>query len=34
MDPTNTLNIAYINIRGQTGFNLAKQVQIEDFILV
>ena len=32
MDPTNTLNIAYINIRGQTGFNLAKQVEIEDFI--
>ena len=32
MDPTNELRIGFINIRGQTGFNLAKQVQIEDFI--
>ena len=26
------LTISYINIRGQTGFNLDKQFQIEDFI--
>ena len=32
MNPTNNLNIAFINIRGQTGLNLAKQIQIEDFI--
>ena len=32
MDPTNQINIAFINIRGQTGLNLAKQVQLEDFI--
>ena len=28
----NLLNIAYINIRGQTGLNLEKQQQIEHFI--
>ena len=28
----NILNIAYINIRGQTGLNLEKQQQIEHFI--
>ena len=26
------LNLAYINIRGQTGLNIAKQVQIETFL--
>ena len=31
---TDTLNIAFINVRGQTGFNLAKQIQIEEFIKV
>ena len=32
MDPTNKITVAFINIRGQTGFNLAKQFQIEEFI--
>ena len=27
MDHTNQINIAFLNIRGQTGINLAKQVQ-------
>ena len=28
----NTVNIAYLNCRGQTGFNDSKQLQIEKFI--
>ena len=33
MNPTNyILNIAYLNCHGQTGFNLSKQLQIEEFI--
>jgi exonuclease III len=32
MDPTETLNTAFINIRGQTGLTLTKQMQIEEFI--
>ena len=32
MDPTNKITVAFINIRGQTGFNSAKQFQIEEFI--
>ena len=31
---TNILNVAYINIRGQTGLEYAKQVQIEHFLQV
>ena len=30
----NTLKIAYMNIRGQTGLNLQKQLQIEHFIRI
>ena len=26
------LNLAYFNIRGQTGLNLSKQLQIENFL--
>ena len=29
---SSTLTISYINIRGQTGLNYSKQVQIESFI--
>ena len=34
MDPTEQqiLTIAYMNIRGQTGLSLSKQLQIQDFI--
>ena len=32
MNQTNILNIAFINIKVQTGLPLSKQVQIEDFI--
>jgi exonuclease III len=33
MDPTeNTLVVAYLNCRGQTGFSESKQLQIESFI--
>ena len=28
----NTLTIAFMNIRGQTGLNISKQIQIENFI--
>ena len=28
----NTISIAYLNIRGQTGLDITKQVQIENFI--
>ena len=31
-EPENTLTLAYMNIRGQTGLNLAKQLQIETFL--
>ena len=35
MDPAdNLLVVAYLNCHGQTGFNLSKQLQIEDFIKV
>ena len=34
MAPADTFNIAFINIRGQTGFNLSKQKQIEEFIRI
>ena len=30
---TNNLNIAYINIHGQSGLSLAKQYQIQDFLV-
>ena len=30
--PENTLTLAYMNVRGQTGLNLAKQLQIETFL--
>ena len=30
----NVLNVAYINIQGQTGLEYAKQVQIEHFLQV
>jgi hypothetical protein len=30
----NLLVVAYLNCHGQTGFNLSKQLQIEDFIKV
>ena len=29
---SNFINIAYMNIRGQTGLDLKKQVQIENFL--
>ena len=29
----NTINIAYLNIHGQSGLNISKQKQIEDFII-
>ena len=32
MDSSNTLTLAYMNIRGQTGLDETKQVQIESFI--
>ena len=32
MDNENILRIAFLNIKGQTGLNKAKQVQIEDFM--
>ena len=32
MNPTNQLRIAFINIKGQTGLHIAKQIQIEDFV--
>ena len=32
MAPTEKLNIAFMNIRGQTGLTLTKQMQIEDYI--
>ena len=34
MDPNlnNTLNIAYLNMHGQTGLQIPKQKQLEDFI--
>ena len=30
--PNNIISIAYMNIRGQTGLNISKQVQIENFV--
>ena len=30
----NTVNIAYLNCRGQSGFNESKQIQIENFIKI
>ena len=32
MDTTSTLTIAYMNVRGQTGLDIAKQLQIENFL--
>ena len=32
MAPENVLTIAYLNIRGQTGLPVVKQLQIQDFI--
>ena len=33
MEPTNyILNVAYLNCHGQTGFNISKQLQIQEFI--
>ena len=32
MESTSVFNVGFINIRGQTGLNLSKQVQIEQFI--
>ena len=32
MDNENILRVAFLNIKGQTGLNKAKQVQIEDFM--
>ena len=32
MASINTINIAYMNIHGQTGLDIVKQVQIENFI--
>ena len=32
MDSSNTITLAYMNIRGQTGLDETKQVQIESFI--
>ena len=32
MDNSNTITLAYMNIRGQTGLDEIKQVQIENFI--
>ena len=28
----NTINVAYLNIRGQTGLDITKQIQIEKFM--
>ena len=30
--PTSTITVAFMNIRGQTGLDEAKQVQIENFV--
>ena len=32
IDSNNTLKLAYMNIRGQTGLDESKQIQIENFI--
>ena len=32
MDTTSTITIAYMNVRGQTGLDIAKQLQIENFL--
>ena len=32
MASTNTINLAYMNVQGQTGLNISKQVQIENFL--
>ena len=32
MDTPSTLTIAYMNVRGQTGLDIAKQLQIENFL--
>ena len=29
---SNNIRVAYLNCRGQTGFNLAKQLQLENFL--
>ena len=30
--PSNNLTVAFVNCRGQTGFNETKQLQIENFL--
>ena len=32
METSQILTVAFINIRGQTGFQLSKQLQIEHFV--
>jgi exonuclease III len=32
MDFMSSINVAYLNCRGQTGFNIPKQLQIENFL--
>ena len=32
MNPFKQLRVVFINIKGQTGLHLAKQMQIEDFV--
>ena len=34
LSPSPTLTLAYINVRGQTGLNHAKQSQLESFIRI
>ena len=31
-DTDRTINIAFMNVRGQTGLDFAKQLQIENFL--
>ena len=33
-EETNIITVAYMNTRGQTGLDIAKQVQIENFLKV
>ena len=32
MSTQNSINVAYMNVRGQTGLEISKQVQIEHFL--